>query len=45
MEKAKLDEILAKHLKWANGKEGGERANLSFADLRSANLRETILGD
>ena len=39
MEKAKLDEILAKHLKWANGKEGGERANLRFADLRFADLR------
>jgi hypothetical protein len=39
MEKAKLDEILAKHLKWANVEEGGERANLRFANLRFANLR------
>jgi len=43
MEKAKLDEILAKHLKWANGEEGGERANLSFADLRFADLRSADL--
>ena len=43
MEKAKLDEILAKHLKWANGEEGGERANLSFANLRSANLSSADL--
>jgi len=48
MEKAKLDEILAKHLKWANGEEGGERANLRsadlrFADLSSANLRSANL--
>jgi hypothetical protein len=43
MEKAKLDEILAKHLKWANGEEGGERANLIFADLRFADLRSANL--
>jgi len=43
MEKAKLDEILAKHLKWANGKEGGERANLSSADLSSADLSSADL--
>jgi len=33
-----LEEILEKHEKWLNNKEGGERANLSEADLRLANL-------
>jgi len=34
-----LNEILAKHKKWLNGEEGGERANLRSADLSSADLR------
>ena len=38
-----LNEILAKHKKWLNGEEGGERANLSSADLSSANLRSANL--
>lgn len=33
-----LNEILEKHLKWINDENGGERANLSGADLRIANL-------
>jgi len=33
-----LKEILNKHLKWRNGEEGGERANLRRADLSYANL-------
>ena len=32
----KLKEILDKHLKWYLGQEGGERANLSRADLSGA---------
>ena len=39
MEQSKLDEILRKHDLWLNGKEDGERANLSYADLSYANLR------
>ena len=34
-----LEEILEKHEKWLNNKEGGEKANLSYADLTNANLR------
>ena len=34
-----LNEILEKHLKWLNYENGGERANLSEADLRGADLR------
>ena len=37
MEKAKLDEILANHKKWLEGN-GGERADLRYADLSGANL-------
>ena len=33
-----LKEILDKHKKWLNDEEGGERANLSYADLRYADL-------
>ena len=33
-----LNEILAKHKNWLNGVNGGEQANLSYADLRYANL-------
>ena len=34
-----LNEILEKHLKWLNNENGGERADLSGADLRGADLR------
>ena len=37
MEKAKLDEILANHKKWLE-ENGGERADLRYADLSGANL-------
>ena len=33
-----LKAILAKHLKWVLGEEGGKRANLSRANLSGANL-------
>jgi uncharacterized protein YjbI with pentapeptide repeats len=36
--KEQLATILEKHAKWLRGEEGGEGANLSGADLRSANL-------
>ena len=36
--KEELAKILELHKKWLNGEEGGERANLSGADLRWANL-------
>ena len=34
-----LNEILEKHLKWLNDENGGERADLSGADLSGADLR------
>ena len=34
-----LNKILELHQKWWNSEEGGERANLSFTDLRGFNLR------
>ena len=43
MDKIMLNTILEKHRKWATNKEGGERANLSGADLRDANLSEADL--
>jgi uncharacterized protein YjbI with pentapeptide repeats len=33
-----LKDILTKHLKWLKNEDGGERANLRYANLRSANL-------
>jgi hypothetical protein len=44
MEKAKLDEILANHKKWLEGN-GGERADLRYADLSEADLREAALSN
>ena len=38
MEASKLKEILEKHKMWLNDEEGGEKADLSGADLRWANL-------
>lgn len=38
MTKAKLKNILARHKKWLNIKDGGRRADLSYADLRNADL-------
>ena len=48
--KDELDSILEKHKMWLNNEPGGERANLSDADLRGANLikanlREAYLSD
>ena len=34
----KLQEIIKSHGRWLRNEEGGERANLSGADLRGANL-------
>jgi len=42
MNKEDLQKILEEHQKWARG-EGGNRANLSGANLREANLREADL--
>ena len=36
--KEQLAELLAKHRAWLNNEDGGERANLNFADLSSADL-------
>ena len=36
---------LALHKRWLHGKEGGEPANLRYADLRSANLESARLPD
>ena len=36
--KEELNEILAKHRRWLNGENGGERADLSYCDLSGANL-------
>lgn len=38
-----ISEILEKHKLWLDGKEGGERADLSGADLRGADLRRADL--
>lgn len=38
-----LNEILKKHKMWLNDEENGERANLSDADLRNANLSDADL--
>ena len=43
MTKEKLAEILEKHRAWLNDEDGGERADLSGANLREANLREANL--
>ena len=43
MDKNKLKEILDKHKKWLNNEPGGEKANLSYADLHSANLSSADL--
>lgn len=40
MDKQELKAILGKHLKWLRGEDGGERANLSGADLFGAGYIE-----
>ena len=42
--KDELTVILDNHAKWLNNIDGGIKANLSFADLSSANLSYTDLG-
>lgn len=39
----KLAKILGKHKKWLNHEEGGERADLSGANMRGANMRDADL--
>ena len=43
MKEEKLAKILQKHEMYLNGEEGGEKANLSYANLRSADLRSANL--
>lgn len=43
MTKQEIKAILDKHLKWLRNEEGGERANLSEADLYGADLYGAIL--
>lgn len=38
-----LAETIKKHHAWLNGEEGGERADLSYANLRSADLSSANL--
>jgi hypothetical protein len=45
MDKDKLDNILHKHRLWLWGEEGGERADLSDANLRNASLSDADLSD
>ncbi len=40
-----IGEILAKHLKWLHGEDGGQRANLYRANLSRANLSEADLSE
>ena len=42
--KEELAEILVKHKKWRDDSNEGERANLSYLDLRWVNLRSANLG-
>ena len=41
--KDELAEILKKHKLWLKGEEGGERADLQYADLQDANLDYSCL--
>jgi len=43
MDKTEITKILDLHKKWINGDSDGVKANLCFADLRSANLRSANL--
>ena len=38
MDANELKSVLEKHKKWLNNEDGGKRADLSWADLRGANL-------
>src|SRR4030043_2492761 len=39
MNKKALDSVLKLHVKWLNGEDGGEHADLRYADLQSADLQ------
>lgn len=41
--KDELKEILDKHLKWLKNEDGGERADLRSADLRSAKIEDKLI--
>ena len=43
MTSEEIKDVLDSHQKWINGEDGGERANLSEANLRWANLSEANL--
>ena len=43
MKEQELKNLLEKHRKWIYGEDGGERADLRYADLRCANLRDADL--
>lgn len=43
MDAQELKEICLKHVKWVNGEDGAERANLSGANLLGANLSRACL--
>ena len=43
MTSAEIKQVLDSHQKWINGEDGGERADLSWTDLREANLSEANL--
>lgn len=43
MDQKRLNEILAAHKAWLEGKPEGHKANLRGADLRGAYLREAVL--
>ena len=45
MKQGKLDETLKKHELWLEGAYGGEKADLSEAELRGANLRGADLSE
>lgn len=43
MRQEELNEVLEKHKLWLDGKDGGVKANLSYANLRGADLRNANL--
>lgn len=45
MNQEELNNVIRKHKLWIEGKEGGERANLSEADLYGADLRWVCLAN
>ena len=43
MSSEEIKDVLDSHQKWINGEDGGKRADLSWTDLREANLSEANL--